>query len=356
MAKERRSRSDRSQVQSVLNLLNSTRRVKRGGVRNPTRKLTAQQYEQFLTALRDPRDHSIPAEVKDSLRFEYSNSNNRFEIRLSNVIDTGIQSFFEEAIRTWREYLQKSSHARISSLIETLTSAPGGSLIFSDDSGAKEAKSPNWEIRHKCARGGDRQCRYPALVLEIGWTQTKADLQEKAEVYINSSKGEIRTVVAVNMYGMYLAERKNEDTLRRMYRKGDMKQNRSYSFSKDNNNQTASASILVWRAGTDAGGVIKIGDPEEKIFRDPQGTAIQSESLHLPFHDFLCTGLNDFQGELEEPLFEISSDTLCKAIKETLEKYREERAVVVRETVKQEAQKSLERIEKEMSSNGRIKK
>lgn len=50
------------------------------------------------------------------------------------------------------------------------------------------------------------------------------------------------------MNEMWKAERKNESRLERMYRKGELDSNESYSYYNDENNRTGSASILVWRA------------------------------------------------------------------------------------------------------------
>ncbi|KAI0113627.1 hypothetical protein GGR51DRAFT_556775 [Nemania sp. FL0031] len=128
---------------------------------------------------------------------------------------------------------------------------------------------------------------------------------------------------------MYLAERKNEDELRRMYRRGEVKGDVSYSYSKDESNQTSSASILVWRVEKMEDGTVKVGEPEEMIFRDSEGNAIQSESLSLSFKDFICTSIMDSdEGKLEAPSLEISSGTLCRTIQTLLEEYREQRARV----------------------------
>lgn len=47
---------------------------------------------------------------------------------------------------------------------------------------------------------------------------------------------------------MWKAEKKNESRLEKMYRKGEVDENGSYSYCDDENNLTGSASIIVWRA------------------------------------------------------------------------------------------------------------
>jgi hypothetical protein len=62
---------------------------------------------------------------------------------------------------------------------------------------------------------------------------------------------------------MFLAERRNEIRLKRMYRKGEVDE--SYCYWEDKNNQTGSASILVWRARKKRDGTVQIGNVEEKV-------------------------------------------------------------------------------------------
>ncbi|KAI0530189.1 hypothetical protein GGR58DRAFT_494306 [Xylaria digitata] len=258
----------------------------------------------------------------------------------------GIRGLIGGSVGVWQRNIMESNDPRISDISETISSLSSERLKFSEGSGAKDTKAPDWEIRHMCKRSDDSECQYPNLVFEVGWTQTKEELKEKAEFYINRSNGEIRTIVAVHMHEMFLAERKNEIKLKRMYRKGEV--DGSYCYWEDENNQTGSASILVWRARKKRDGTVHTGNTEEKIFRDLQGNAIQSGSLDIPFHDFICTGMMNVQGgKLKAPLLEISSNALCKPIQHTLRAYRKQRALEIREEVEQEEQAKKEKKKKD---------
>jgi hypothetical protein len=41
-------------------------------------------------------------------------------------------------------------------------------------------------------------CEYPALVIEIGWSQDKHDVENKAKYYLENFNGQIRTVISLN--------------------------------------------------------------------------------------------------------------------------------------------------------------
>ncbi|KAI1146947.1 hypothetical protein F4825DRAFT_472060 [Nemania diffusa] len=348
MSRKRRSRGDRAQAQSIVHLLNSTPTIRRAGVRNSTRKITAKGYQQFLEIIGDPKDNSVPPGVLDTVQFEYSCSRERFEVQMQTPIHSGMQELFDKSIREWQESLRKSSDTRISDIAETFSPVAGRGIKFSKDTETLETKAPNLEIRHTCKRGVDHRCYYPTLVLEVGWTQTKEQLREKAEGYINHSNGQIRTVVAVDMHKMYLAEQKNEHRLKQMNYHNSLKDtSKPYSYSEDESNETGSASILVWRAKKEKG-ALEIGNTIEETFRDSQGKAVQSGLLRIPLHDFICVDMASFyEGKLEAPLLEISSNRLCEGIQNMLKKYREQRGMTVRDTVQHQKRKNIKKKVKE---------
>jgi hypothetical protein len=65
-------------------------------------------------------------------------------------------------------------------------------------------------------------------------------------------------------------------------------------------------------------------------------------------HDCICRDIVNSQEERSEvPSLEISSDKLCDAIRNMLKKYREQRGLIVRETVREEKRKNIEKKHKE---------
>ncbi|KAI0972403.1 hypothetical protein F4678DRAFT_460622 [Xylaria arbuscula] len=220
-----------------------------------------------------------------------------------------------------------------------------GSDKFGESSGAQDMKMSDVEVRHVCNRGIKLECHHPNLVIEVGWAQTRKELKDKAEFYAHLSKGEIRTIVVVDMHEIFLAERKNEIRLKRMYRNGEVDE--SYRYGEDEDNQTGSASTLVWRARKKADGTVEVGNAEEKMFRDLQGNTIQSGSPCIPGHDFICAGIvGTQQGKLKIPLFEVSASVLCERIQYTLVIYREQMARKIKKEVVREEQKNTEKKKK----------
>jgi hypothetical protein len=66
------------------------------------------------------------------------------------------------------------------------------------------------------------------------------------------------------MHEMFQAEKKNETRLERILRKGKMKVNEPYYYNEDENNDTGSASILIWRAKKQKG-IFIAGEAEETV-------------------------------------------------------------------------------------------
>ncbi|KAF2971781.1 hypothetical protein GQX73_g1833 [Xylaria multiplex] len=74
-----------------------------------------------------------------------------------------------------------------------------------------------------------------------------------------------------------------------------------------------------------------------EIFRDLQGNAIRSKSPVTPFDDFMCMDIMSAQrGKLKAPSLEISSKDLCDTIEDTLEMYRMQKTLEIREEVARE--------------------
>ncbi len=141
--------------------------------------------------------------------------------------------------------LESSTDPKVVNAAKTIKSSGSADIKFPFAKGEGDSKSPDRSFKHKKCECKPR-CVHPTLVVEIGWSQEMKYLQEKAEAYICRSKGQIRTVVAVYMRKMYLAEVKNENRLYRAYLAGEADENESYS--SDVQNETCEASVLVWRA------------------------------------------------------------------------------------------------------------
>jgi hypothetical protein len=186
---------------------------------------------------------------------------------------------------------------------------PAGTSIidFPVAPGFPDKKGPDKSFQHQ-------QCEFPGLVIEVAWSQRKLDLPWLADQYIQRSKGEIRTVVGVNLNDIYREKR----------RKG------AKTASAD-----APATFSIWRAEFDnSNGQTRVSvknsvrdqvhfplilqstdyasDKIEQDFRNQDGNPVPSVGLQLSLKDFVCENVVGSFGEVENPQLVISSESLCK--------------------------------------------
>jgi hypothetical protein len=127
-----------------------------------------------------------------------------------------------------------------------------------------------------------------------------------ADQYIQRSKGEIRTVVGVNLNDIYRAKRK----------KG------AKTASAE-----APATFSVWRAELDnSNGQTRVfaknsvrDQVPEQAFRDQDGNPVPSVGLQLSLKDFICENVAGSFGDFENPQLVISSESLCEHYEASLE-------------------------------------
>ncbi|GAW21836.1 hypothetical protein ANO14919_113620 [Xylariales sp. No.14919] len=344
MAKQRGSRVNDAWVQDVIALLKAPPRIKRTGVGNLTQKLTVKQYGEVLRAI-GAENEAFP----DNIRFDYTRSKKLFENRVPTTMQGGVEDCIKRRTFIWHDELEQSLDANVSNAAKTILGCGHANVSFPYPRGASDTKSPDWSIKHNPCR---LCCMFPVIVMEIGWTQTKKDLQEKAEKYtkseLRSSKGKIRTVVSVFMREMYLAELRNEERLEELYLHNELDATEWYSYEDDERNTTGKASIMIWRVKTSRNGNVKASCYQDEVFRDETGNAVELCSLHLPLQDFICQGLLDSpEGNFKAPLLEISSKHLCNEIVNILKVYRQERAPVIIEKAENKKKKQLEAAEME---------
>ncbi|KAJ8126439.1 hypothetical protein O1611_g7201 [Lasiodiplodia mahajangana] len=352
MAPQREPRTDDAAVEDAINLIKSIPTIGRPDSGVVKRQLTPKQFEEVLTAIQDPNDRRLPGGIKKWLRYDYTNHKQQFEIRIRTVLHSHVSCLFAESVADWRRTLKNSRDDGISNAARSSSRSPGLTIELKE---TKECVTPDWSMEHTCRR--KPPCDYPSLVLEIAWTETREELRQKANTYIQHSNGDIRTVVAVYMHEMWKAEQKNERRLQQMYVRGEVDDNGSYSYSEDANNITGSASILVWRA-ENQNGIVRAGNMEEKMFRDEDGNYIPSASLQLQLQDVVCKDIAESlerQKGLKATPLEISSEYLGAHIHHGLKLYRQERQgemkSVVEKKVKRKREEEQENEERPRKAN-----
>ncbi|KAI1429137.1 hypothetical protein F5Y12DRAFT_728256 [Xylaria sp. FL1777] len=336
LAKQRKSRADDARVQSTIDLIKEIPTIRRTRVGNLTRTLTAKQYGELLRAIQESEDEKFQSYCRDELRFDYTRHKKRFEIRMPTTMHEELGDYIMHRVSLWRQTLESSTDSKIVNATKTIKSSGSADIKFPFARGEGDSKSPDRSFKHKHCELKPR-CVHPTLVIEIGWSQEMKYLQEKAEAYICRSKGQIRTVVAVYMRKMYLAEVKNENRLFKTYMAGEVDE--AGSYPNDEKNETGEASILVWRAVVRRNGTVDAVRVQNEEFRDEKGRPVGSVSLRLPLQDFICKGIADSSaGRFQEHL-EISSEALCESINDTLMDYREERAEIKIHEAEEEKEK-----------------
>ncbi|KAI0856299.1 hypothetical protein F4860DRAFT_420543 [Xylaria cubensis] len=349
LAKQRRSRADDARVRDTIALIKALPTIKRTRVGNVTRTLTAKQYGEFLRVIEDLDGDEELRPHLDGLRFDYTRSKKRLEIRMPTTMHGGLEDFVKEKTFRWKGKLEDSQDSKISNAAKTILPSANANIAFSYSRGPSDTKSPDWRIGHKMC---ERRCTHPTLIMEFGWTQEKKALQAKADAYMRRTKGEIRTVVGILMREMYLAENKNEKRLERMYLEDELDINEPYSYWEDEMNETGEASILVWRRKIQRNGTVKAECYQDEVFRDKSGNPVDSVSLRLPVQDFICEGIaNSSAGRFQAPDLEISSEDLCESINDNLTRYRQERGEVVRDKAKKEKEERRQKAEQEAQRN-----
>ncbi|RYC63153.1 hypothetical protein CHU98_g3059 [Xylaria longipes] len=345
LAKQRTSRADAARVQDTIALIKALPTLKRTRVGNLTRTLTAKQYGELLRVIEDSEDGELRPYL-DSLRFDYTRSKKRLEIRMPTTMHGGMEDFIKRRTFRWQDRLEESHNANISNAARSIMPSANANVRFPLPRGPSDTKSPDWRIGHKMC---ERRCTHPTLVMEFGWTQEKRDLQAKAEAY-----SEIRTVVGILMREMYLAEYRNEKRLERIYLADEVDATGSDSYWEGEMNETGEASILVWRRKIQRNGTVKAECCQDEVFRDKTGNPVESVSLRLPIQDFICEGIaGSPAGRFQAPELEISSEDLCASINDNLARYRQERGEVVRERAENEKEKRRQEEEAEKSVSKR---
>jgi hypothetical protein len=170
------------------------------------------------------------------------------------------------------------------------------------------------------------------------------DLPSIAEGYIQASKGEIRTVVGVNLNDIYRVRR----------RKGDqtVSANATATFSvwrAEVDNSNRETNVTVKKSVEDQVLPTRIPNKSrsnniEQVFRDEDGNPVPSVALELSLKDLICENVAGSFGDFGNLVLVISSESLCALYERSLKAYLKN---VARK--KKNAQIALEQKEEEES-------
>ncbi|KAI0449925.1 hypothetical protein F5B21DRAFT_519583 [Xylaria acuta] len=282
MEDRRKFRMSKARVERALVMLWGTCNGKRI---QQSVTLTATEYKRVLKLAKEPENEELFGRFYGRLRVN-------LEWRIYRWIDG-----FEKILESGDNRIRDAAMSNIRSGSLTTINYP---LI----GGARDARTPN--ALFYCGRC-ERKCRYPNLVVEIGWAQSDRKLAETAKSYIRGSKGITRTVITLGMNKICHTEERNAGR----------------KCANDEENETDIDTFSVWRANDNGEPIQTIADQK---FRDKGGRSAASVALELSLKDFICRRiLASAESAFEDPVLGISSEQLCKKLDKALVEYREYR-------------------------------
>ncbi|TGJ87548.1 hypothetical protein E0Z10_g1207 [Xylaria hypoxylon] len=336
LAIQRSSPASGGPVKDTINLIKSVPSIGRTGGTNLRKKLTASQYGELRKAIQSSEDAQLQAFFWDG--FDYTRSKKLFEIRIPTAVHQFLGSGIAAGIGLWYTRLRASGDEEVARAASSVMSAGSADVEFPFATGESDSKSPDKSFTHTNCK---RQCNFPNVIVEIGFSQSRNDLTNTAKSYICRSKGEVRVVIGVALDKIYQAEKRNEARLKSMYmgaREPD--EIKSYCYEEDEHNETGEGAILIWRPEFGLRGKVTATCVRNEIFRDNNGNRVDSTLLGLSLQDFICKNTKDSSaGNFVAPPPELLAGDLCRWIDDALVLYREKMNKKVKEEAENEKKK-----------------
>ncbi|KAI0398990.1 hypothetical protein F4802DRAFT_82687 [Xylaria palmicola] len=288
-----RARRDATDVRRVLRTMeqvkHGTYRVKKGG---PGGKYLVQRtlhysgYKLLLAELEKAENQELLHYVNDKLRFDYTHrpckGEKQFVIHLSSAFHGAVAGEFSDMIVGWLHDIEQGR-------LGTLESCKGETARVA--SAIRSTRSKTVECNELC---GDRLepdfsftyrgCRTAGLLVEVAWSQSRLNLPDRAARYIQGMRGEIRTVVGLDMKDIY------------------------YGGCR--------ASFSIWRAEHDGEKWRPTAVVDNQEFLDGNGEAVNGCKLTLSLRDFICARKAAKLREFEDVPLEIPSTKLYELFKQ----------------------------------------
>ncbi|KAI1747631.1 hypothetical protein F4782DRAFT_535291 [Xylaria castorea] len=268
--------------------------------------LTAEEYNRLLKRIEEPENESLFGYFYDKLR-------KSFEIKVPTNVCEGMRVGLQCKIVIWVDRFENMLEGGDERIRDAAMSFYLGGLTtiqYPLNRGVQDVRTPDASFYCRRCKW---ECRFPNLVIEMGWAQNDKALAETAKSYIRGSKGITRTVVTFGMHRIYQAEEMNANQRR----------------VNGEEFETDVATFSVWRASDDGEPIQTVADQE---FRDKESRPVSSVVLELSLKDFVCREiLASPEGAFEDPVLRITSEELCQRLNEGLLEYREYRKYEIQE-------------------------
>ncbi|KAJ8131301.1 hypothetical protein O1611_g2326 [Lasiodiplodia mahajangana] len=188
------------------------------------RALTNSEFLLLLAYMNSEKcDPNLWKYFNEELRYEYTPSREEFLIRMPSFLHDGLAEEVGMDIGAWLRNIQNGticSNQKTIEIAECIGGSGTANMTLPATTTQTGRKGPDKAYQHS-------ECDYPGLVIEVAWSQRELDLPQLAEDYIIGSKGEIKTVVGINIYDI------NDD---------------SKGKELDNRLTSARATFTIWKA------------------------------------------------------------------------------------------------------------
>ncbi|KAF2022604.1 hypothetical protein EK21DRAFT_105697 [Setomelanomma holmii] len=236
-------------------------------------QLVQGEYEHIERTLR--QDDVLWGFVDDKIRYDYDAHRCRLSIRMPTPIHERFIDQVEDDIRRQLRKIQNGS-GKTAEFAQKVYSARSTEIHY-DARSSKSKNEPDASFKHEDAE-------FPGVIVEVAYSQNKADLRRLAEDYILDSDTNVRVVV-----GLYI----------------------EYGHKK-----SRKATLSVWRpelVTTDDGLELRaVEEVADKAFRDDEGNAVDHPGLQLRLSEFTYEGLAQKEMGEEDTFIRIPGSRLCE--------------------------------------------
>lgn len=147
----------------------------------------------------------------------------------------------------------------------------GRDTVKSSAEAESDKKDPDLSYKYDYPRS-----KFPGLVVEVGWSQKSSDLHKKCKWYIEKNRGEIRTVIGVDLSDLY------ECYPKRKTQPDGPSDDEEHKATEEDKAKMADATakrkalgkIFVWRANIESG--------TGNVIAVPDAPKVMSLPLDLP--------------------------------------------------------------------------
>ncbi|KAI1358840.1 hypothetical protein F5Y08DRAFT_350406 [Xylaria arbuscula] len=324
-----------------------------------SRTLYLSEYRQLLEEIGDDDTLKNIIVTNKGLRYDYTadnkGKNNRrskqFVVRMPTSFHERLADEIDEAIKHWRDaIIEGRARCGPGMCSGQYCTNHNTTEVAKKLKGQRSESVSNSELAESDKKDPDLSYALeerPGLVVEIGWAQKSSDLQKKCKWYIENSKGEVRTVIGVDLSDLYRCY-----PISKTQPRGPGKHEHNKARKEDiakmvhtTKKNGALGKIFLWRAKiNDSTNQVTavLHENKPQIFRDENGKAACEVACRLSLEDFISPRALEKIGILRNPELAIMSEPLCTRFEAALRaQIRKDRAREQKNTREKGSEKDL---------------